>query len=89
MRDAVRTLHQLTQRQDTQPDDDLLTGRHAGDEPLQTVVVADDRYHGVGKLGVTGNVQRRAAVKDGQRLTEDTQVKGQLDTVNSSVTEHT
>lgn len=58
----------LTQRQDAQPGDDLPAGRHAGQQPLQAAVLAHQRHHGVGQLGVAGHVQRRAAVKDGQGL---------------------
>lgn len=70
----------LTQSEDTQADDDLFAGGHAGDQPVQNAVVADKRHHGFGKLGVTGHVQRGAAVENREGLTADRQrseVRGQ------------
>lgn len=63
----------LTQSQDTQADDDLFAGGDAGDQTVQHGVIANKSHHGLGKLRITGNVQRRAAVKHRQRLTGDTQ----------------
>lgn len=71
----------LTQSKDTQSDDDLFTGDDASDQSVQNAVVAHKRHHGLRKLGVTGNIQRSAAVKHRQRLAEETQrseVRGQL-----------
>lgn len=63
----------LTQSQDAQSDDDLLTGGDASDQPVQNAVITNERHHSLRKLRITGNIQRRAAVKHRQRLTEDTQ----------------
>lgn len=63
----------LTQSQDAQSDDDLLTGGNSSDEPVQNTVITNKCHNGLRKLGITGNVQRRAAVKHWQRLTGDTQ----------------
>lgn len=63
----------LTQSEDTQSDDDLFTGGDAGDQPVQNTVITHKCHHGLRKLRITGNIQRSAAVKHRQRLTEDTQ----------------
>ncbi len=72
---ALKAMEQfvLTQSENTQPDDDLFTGSDAGDQPVQNAVITNKRHHSLRKLCITGDIQRRAAVKHGQRLTEDTQ----------------
>lgn len=61
----------LTQCEDTQSNDDLFAGSDAGDEPVQNAVIAHKRHHSLRKPRVAGNVHGGAAVKHGQRFTED------------------
>lgn len=79
----------LTQSEHTQPNDDLFAGGDAGDESVQNAVITDERHDGLRKLGITRDIQRSAAVKHRQRLTEERErgqrlkVKGQTEKTGS------
>lgn len=61
----------LTQCEDTKSDDDLFTGSDASDQSVQNTVIPDKRHHSLSKPGVAGDVHRSAAIKHGQRFTEN------------------